>query len=83
MNLQTELREGLHKMIEQIEDVGILQAVYVILARETGREEKSADFYDTLNPLLQASIERGLEQIKKGETVSHDEVKKRYDKWLK
>ncbi len=44
-----------------------------------GRE----DFYDTLHPLLQASIERGLEQIRKGETVPHEEVRKRYAKWVK
>ncbi len=83
MDLQTELREGLHKMIEQIKDVSILQAVYVILEHEKRHEENSDDFYDTLDPLLQASIERGLEQIKNGETVPHDEVKKRYEKWLK
>jgi predicted transcriptional regulator len=83
MDLQGELKEGLHKMIEQIKDVTILQAVYVILDREKKREEKETDFYDTLDPLLQASIDRGLEQIKRGETVPHDEVRKRYEKWLK
>lgn len=51
MDLQAELKEGLHKMIEQIKDVGILQAVYVILEREKKREEGNTDFYDTLDPL--------------------------------
>ncbi len=83
MDLHGELREGLHKMIDQIKDVDILQAVYVILDREKKREEKETDFYDTLDPLLKASIERGLEQIERGETVPHDEVRKRYEKWLK
>jgi predicted transcriptional regulator len=83
MDLQVELRQGLHKMIDQIKDVSILQAVYVILEREKKHEEGGEDFYDTLHPLLQASIERGLEQIKKGETVPHEEVRKRYEKWVK
>ena len=83
MDLQFELRAGLHEMIEQTNDVGILQAVYVILEREKQYGGSSGDFYDTLHPSLQASIERGLAEIKNGQTVSHEEVRKRYEKWLK
>ena len=83
MDLQLELRAGLHEMIEQTRDVGILQAVYVILEREKQHGESSGDFYDTLHPALQASVERGMEQIKNGQTVPHEEVRKRYEKWLK
>ncbi len=83
MDLHIELRQGLHKMIDQVKDVSVLQAVYVILEREKQHEEGKEDFYDTLHPLLQASIDRGLEQIKNGQTVSHEEVSKRYKKWLK
>jgi predicted transcriptional regulator len=75
MNLQTELKQDLHKMIDQITDVNVLQALHVILERENQTEQVP-------HHLLQ-SIERGLEQIKKGQTVPHEDVKKRYDKWLK
>lgn len=83
MDLRVELREGLHKMIDQTKDVSILQAVYVILEREKQHEQGEEDFYDALHPLLKTSIEKGLEEIKNGQTVPHEEVKKRYDKWLK
>ena len=84
MNPQAGLREELHKMIEQIKDVSILQAVYIILEREKQyEEEKEEDFYDSLHPLLQASIDRGLEQINKGHTIPHEDVRKRYAKWLR
>ena len=82
MDVQAELKAGLHQMIEQIKDVSILQAVYVILERERQHEEGEKDLYDTLDPLLQASIDRGLDQIKNGQTVPHEEVRKRYEKWL-
>ncbi len=83
MDLQADLRQGLHKMIEEIKDVSILQAVFVILERERRHEEVGEDFYDALHPLLQASIERGLTQIKNGKTVPHGEVRKRYEKWVR
>jgi len=83
MDLQVELRQGLHKMIDQVKDVSVLKAVYVILEREKQHEEGKEDFYEKLHPMLQESIERGLDQIKNGQTVSHNEVKERYKKWLK
>lgn len=82
MDSQAELRQGLHKMVEQVKDISILKAVYVILDREKQHEE-GEDFYDTMHPKLQASIERGLAQIEKGQTVPHDEVRRSYEKWLK
>ena len=33
--------------------------------------------------LFLAKIERGLEQVNAGETVSHDQVRKKMAKWLK
>lgn len=39
-------------------------------------QEANDDFYDSLDPLLQASIDQGLEQIKRGETVSHRDVRR-------
>ena len=83
MDSQAKLRESLHKMIEQVENVSILKAVSVILEREQHYEEGREDFYDTLHPRLKASIDRGLDQIKCGQTVSHEEVRKRYEKWIK
>ncbi len=83
MGLQTDIKAGLHEMIDQVKDVGILQAVYVILEREKKHQEGDEDFYDSLHPALQASIERGLAQIKNGQTVPHEQVRKRYEKWLK
>jgi predicted transcriptional regulator len=81
METQTELKQELHEIIEQIKDVNILKAISVILKKE--REHEKNDFYDALNPSLQASIDRGLAQIKSGETFPHEEVRKRYEKWLK
>ena len=46
----------------------------------TGIEEE--DFADRLSPAQIASIEKGLQQIKEGRTVPHEEVRKRYERWL-
>ena len=36
------------------------------------------DWWDDLSDLQKKEIERGLNDIKKGRTISHDEVKSRY-----
>lgn len=80
MDLQAELRAGLHEMIEQVKDVSILQAIYTILEREKLHENNAGD--SRLDAALQASIDRGLKQIENGETIPHEEIKKRYSRWL-
>jgi predicted transcriptional regulator len=44
--------------------------------------EKLLDRDLEMNPGLSASIQAGLENIQKGETIPHEEVRKLYDKWL-
>jgi predicted transcriptional regulator len=41
------------------------------------------DFLDSISEAEKASIVKGLSDAKAGQTVSHSEVKKRYEKWLR
>ena len=45
--------------------------------------ETQTDLKQELHAALQASIERGLAQVKNGETIPHEEVRKRFEKYLK
>ena len=45
-------------------------------------QEKEDDFHNKLSASQIASIKRGLSQIEKGQVVSHEEVRKIYEKWL-
>ena len=62
--------------ITQVEDQTILEQINAIL------EQDEVDFYDDLSDEKKASAQRGLNQVKSGETVSHTEIKKMYEKWL-
>lgn len=43
---------------------------------------KSDDKNNDISKVKLASIKRGLKQIEKGQTISHNEVRKVYEKWL-
>lgn len=62
--------------LEQSQQEKVLQFIKQLLA------EEQEDFADRLSAEQIASVERGLQQIKEGETVPHEEVRKRYQKWL-
>lgn len=62
--------------LEQSQQEKVLQFIKLLLA------EEQEDFADRLSAEQIASVERGLQQIKEGETVPHEEVRKRYQKWL-
>jgi len=62
--------------LEQPQQEKVLQFIKQLL------EEEEDDFADRLSAEQVASIERGLQQVKEGKTVPHEEVRKRYQKWL-
>jgi predicted transcriptional regulator len=74
-DIQKELLSNLMRL-DQPEQEKVLQFTKQLL------EEKEADFGDKLSEEQISLIKKGLEQIEKGETVSHEEVKMRYEKWL-
>lgn len=43
---------------------------------------KKQDWWDTITQQERQSIERGLEDSKKGRVTQHSEVRKKYEKWL-
>jgi uncharacterized protein YehS (DUF1456 family) len=76
MNIQSEKLE-LIKMLVSVKDEKVIKKVKNLL-----QKEQEEDFYNTLNNEQIASIERGLDDVKKGKTIPHSKVKKRYEKWL-
>ncbi len=76
MNLQARKLE-LVQLILNTDRPNLLEKVRQIL-----KQEKEADWWDELPLSVQESVKRGMEQAKKGETRSHSEVMKKYEKWL-
>jgi predicted transcriptional regulator len=68
--------------IESIK-IDLVQRLLTIESEEVLHEiEKILDRDIAINPALQEAIREGLENITKGETQSHSEVRKLYDKWV-
>lgn len=76
----SELKNKISHYLADIEDERFLKSLYAMMRAYI--EEQEEDFADRLSPAQIKSIEKGLEQIKEGKTVPHEEVQKRYSKWL-
>lgn len=76
----TQLKNNINQYLAGIEDERFLKSLSAMVKAYTESQEE--DFADRLTPAQISSIERGLQQIKDGNTVPHEEVKKRYAKWL-
>jgi len=68
-----ELKSDLHRLIDKINDVRILNAIKVILARETA---KGYDWADTLSETLKTELEESIKEADHGKTISHEEAMK-------
>jgi len=73
-----EIKTDLYRLIDSVDDLKVLEAMKVLLKSQV--DEK--DFWDYLPESQKRSIERGIEQAERGETLAHEEVMKKYEKWL-
>ena len=71
-----ELKTSLHRLIDQINDDVILQAHLTLLSREVAKPV--TDFWDSLPPEHQASIDRGLADIDAGRRKPFADILKKY-----
>ncbi|MFP4018164.1 MAG: hypothetical protein ACLFUH_02855 [Bacteroidales bacterium] len=75
----TELRADLHNMIDKISDRNILKAVRTLLSEKVATK---ADWWDTISQEEREEIEQGLSESDRDEVTPHEEVMKKYKKWL-
>jgi predicted transcriptional regulator len=73
----TKKQAELAKRILETDDKDILNHIQAILDMNASRVEEERSAY------VEKSIERGLKDIKEGRTIPHEEVMKKYRKWLK
>jgi len=71
------MKDQLHEMIDRIDDPEVLYAIRDIL-----NQPLAPDFWDELPQEVKKSIEIGLKQADNGEVIPHEEVMKKYEKWL-
>ena len=72
------LKKSIYDLIEQIEDVELLAAVYKII-----RASKQTGWLEEISPSEKQLIERGIKELDKGEHISHDDVMDEVNKILK
>ena len=73
-----DIKADIFNRVSQTEDLEILEAIKVMLANHQGED----DFWESLPEYQKQSIDKGLQQAGNGETISHEEVLKKYEKWL-
>lgn len=75
-----ELKSDLHRLIDKINDVSILNAVKVLLAKESAIEE---DWADSLSEDQKSELEESILEADQGKTITHEEamkqIKSRYN----
>jgi len=74
----SEIKSVLYTLIENTDDLNLLEEVKLMLSGQN----LTQDFWEDLPESQRKSIERGIEQASKGETVAHEDVMKKYGKWL-
>lgn len=72
-----ELKDAVHKLIEQSDDDQLLEEIYEIL-----NQNRKVDILDELSPEQLESLNRALKDVETGNVISHEEAQKRIKLWL-
>lgn len=75
-----DLKLSLHQLIDGVSDNSVLEAVYTLLSKATANQEEN--WYNSLSDKDKASIELGIQQADKGESIPHEQVMSEIDKLL-
>lgn len=76
MNMESAKRE-LIEWIMTIKDDSIIERIKMLK-----EAQHKTDWWDEIADEEKASIEKGLEDVKMGRIIPHEEVKKEYGKWI-
>jgi hypothetical protein len=71
-----ELREKIISQLANINDTSFLRAIKVLIDTKVEKEVYRLSDYQ------KERIRLGREQLKKGQTISHDEIQKEINQWL-
>lgn len=79
MNLSAEKLDIIQRICE-IQDNDLIDLIKSIV---TAPNVSKADWWSHIAQEEKASINRGLDDLQQGKIQSHDQIRKKYEKWLK
>ncbi|MDX5345925.1 MAG: hypothetical protein LPJ89_04480 [Hymenobacteraceae bacterium] len=77
MNIQTE-KLKIIEWLASVTDQTIIEKIKLLKESQS----KNADWWDAISEAEREAIEQGLDNAEKGKLTAHEEVRKRYEKWL-
>jgi hypothetical protein len=72
-----DLKSDLYRLIENIDDVDVLEAVKVLLSSRLPHN----DWWNEISEDERAEIDEGLKQADRGETRTTEEILSKYEQW--
>ncbi|MES2138901.1 MAG: hypothetical protein V4511_04295 [Bacteroidota bacterium] len=75
-----EIKLTIFELLAATKDSKVLNSIYEQLKSQTVKKE--VDFWDEFSNEQKEEIKASIEESERGETVPHNQVMKKYKKWL-
>ena len=75
----SELKNNLHRLVVETVDISILEKVQEYFGK---LKSNPTDWWESLSLKEKESIERGLQQLNRGERIPHNDVRQKVKKLL-
>ena len=76
-----KLRSEFHKLIDKIDDEGLLENFYEAISNYS-KQDRSVDIIDELSDKQKERLNQSIEQVSDRDTTDNDTMKEEIKKWL-
>jgi hypothetical protein len=73
----TKLKSNLFQLVENSKNTKLLSIVYELLSSDKSKKS-GTDWWDTLTHEQKAEIEKSLQELQSGQSISHKQVMAKY-----
>lgn len=77
---KTEIKQNIHSLVDTVDDEAVLEQIKEMV--EYMATEGVVN-WNSLSEAERKSVEKGIEQLNRGEKIDYEDIRKQYPEWLR
>ena len=77
---KTEIKQNIHLLVDTVDDEAVLEQIKEMV--EYMATEGVVN-WNSLSEAERKSVEKGIEQLNRGEKIDYEDIRKQYPEWLR
>ena len=77
---KTEIKQNIHSLVDTVDDEAVLEQIKEMVEYMATEDVVN---WNSLSEAERKSVEKGIEQLNRGEKIDYEDIRKQYPEWLR